>query len=409
MEGLEEGIGGALGGLLGGGDLARGTALTVEDLLTLEGLGVGVEPVHDSGVAERVLLHAVGTGSARGTLGTDNGLDFVRVDDAGDIRVDHLGEGKGVTGLEGGGLAEGTVELIKELKGTLGPDDETTEVTTGSELKEVEPADIDELDTGEVTEGTGQTIVLVVDNEGTTALTVTTVTKLTLTGTDLAGRGDLEDIIVGMDGLEKGNGGLGLGEGLDTVTNDKRDLGDLLDAVTTGKDQRGDSGGGEGRGRGETTLVHGNLDVPLAPGLGGGEHTTTTAHVTEGSLSGTVGTTTRDTGDTGNGPSGTPGLGGGLVTSLDGHSVGLAAVLGHGGVDLVDNIRADGSLEDGRQGDGTDGAVSGLGQDRDEGASCGSGLNGDEMREWWWWLLLLLRYESFALIPDQAQWGERLS
>jgi hypothetical protein len=39
--------------------------------------------------------------------------------------------------------------------------------------------------------------------------------------------------------------------------------------------------------------------VPLAPDLGRGEHTTGTALVTEGSLTGTVSTTTGDTGDTG--------------------------------------------------------------------------------------------------------------
>ena len=43
-----------------------------------------------------------------------------------------------------------------------------------------------------------------------------------------------------------------------------------------------------------------DLDVPLAPDLGGSEHATRTAHVTESSLTSTVGTTTRDTRDTGN-------------------------------------------------------------------------------------------------------------
>lgn len=44
-----------------------------------------------------------------------------------------------------------------------------------------------------------------------------------------------------------------------------------------------------------------DLDVPLAPDLGRGEHATGTAHVTEGGLTGTVSTTTRDTRDTGDG------------------------------------------------------------------------------------------------------------
>jgi hypothetical protein len=42
-----------------------------------------------------------------------------------------------------------------------------------------------------------------------------------------------------------------------------------------------------------------DLLVPLAPDLGGREHATGTALVTEGGLTGTVSTTTRDTRDTG--------------------------------------------------------------------------------------------------------------
>jgi hypothetical protein len=40
--------------------------------------------------------------------------------------------------------------------------------------------------------------------------------------------------------------------------------------------------------------------MPLAPGLGRGEHATRSTHVTESSLTGTVSTTTRDTGNTSN-------------------------------------------------------------------------------------------------------------
>lgn len=48
-------------------------------------------------------------------------------------------------------------------------------------------------------------------------------------------------------------------------------------------------------------LANVDLLVPLPPDLGRGEHATGTAHVTEGSLTGTVGSTTRDTRDTGDG------------------------------------------------------------------------------------------------------------
>jgi hypothetical protein len=101
--------------------------------------------------------------------------------------------------------------------------------------------------------------------------------------------------------------------------------------------------------------------VPLAPDLGRGEHATGTAHVTEGSLTGTVGSSTRDTGNTGNGTTSSPGLGGSLMTSLLGaaavrtgildmiwlglHSIGLTLVLVHASVDGMDNVRPNGSLD----------------------------------------------------------------
>ena len=58
--------------------------------------------------------------------------------------------------------------------------------------------------------------------------------------------------------------------------------------------------------------------------LGRSEHATTATHVSEGSLTSTMGTTIGDMGDKGHGAFGTPGLGEGLVSGLLGHGVGLA-------------------------------------------------------------------------------------
>jgi hypothetical protein len=85
--------------------------------------------------------------------------------------------------------------------------------------------------------------------------------------------------------------------------------------------------------------------VPLAPDLGRSEHASGTAHVTESSLSSAVGSSTRDTRNTGDSTSSTPGLGTGLVTGLLGDSVSLTLVLVHAGVDRVNNVGTDGCLE----------------------------------------------------------------
>jgi hypothetical protein len=70
--------------------------------------------------------------------------------------------------------------------------------------------------------------------------------------------------------------------------------------------------------------------VPLSPGLGRGEHSTTSAHVSESSLSGSLGTTTSNSRNSGNSSSSSPRLGRGLVTSLLRDGVSLSPVLGHG-------------------------------------------------------------------------------
>ena len=127
--------------------------------------------------------------------------------------------------------------------------------------------------------------------------------------------------------------------------------------------------------------------VPLSPDLCWGEHTTRSAHVTESSLSSTVGSSSRDTGNTGNSttcrnnnlaivPRGlyicthplaefevqqhrhvlpiyklcaltsSPGLSRGLVTSLLAHGIWLTLILGHSSVDGLNDIWADGRGED---------------------------------------------------------------
>jgi hypothetical protein len=271
-------------------------------------------------------------------------------------------------------------------------------VTTGGELEEVEGEDGRGLDTGDVAEGLDEVLAVglgVVDNQGSAALAEAAVTELTLTGAHLAGLLDLDEVGSGTDGLEEGDGGLGLVQGVDSLgVNDEGNLGDVGDTVTAGEEQSGGGRSSQSGGGSETTvgarllvpphsldvqfvqsdsnipLANVDLLVPLAPDLSRGEHTTGTALVTEGSLTGTVSTTTGDTGDTGDSTTcsmrsnlvsycslyrripesqnfrefksdssnlekgaksrtGTPGLSRGLFTSLLAHGVGLALVLGH--------------------------------------------------------------------------------
>ena len=79
--------------------------------------------------------------------------------------------------------------------------------------------------------------------------------------------------------------------------------------------------------------------------------------------------TSRDTGDTSNSPTGSPRLGGGLLSSGLAHGIGLTLVLGDIGVHEGDNVGTDGGEEDLREG-GLFGGLSGLtGENRNLRAS----------------------------------------
>jgi len=277
-----------------------------QDGSTAKSLGVRVKTDKDTNVLERVLALGERTLGLAGASRLNDGLNFVRVDETGQVSVGQKRTGNLEALLDlrfGGG---GTENAVKTLKGGLSPNDETANVTTGGELEEVEGGDGGELDTGDVAESTGDTFVLVVDDKRTTALTVATVAELTLTGTELLGHDNLLNINVGVDGLEESNGFLGLVHGLDLLGEDKGNFVDLFNLVTTGKDKGGNSRGSQSRGGSVTLLVDVGLDVPFAPDLGRVEHATTTAHVTESTLTGTVSTSTRDTRNTSNGTTGTP-------------------------------------------------------------------------------------------------------
>lgn len=274
------------------------------------------------------------------TGGSDDRLDLVRVDETGDVSSRDLGGREADKNCQFDNMAvsrtnknplEARLLLVDRVEGgngRLGPDDESTNVTTRGELEEVEGLNGAGLDTGDVLESPDDTLVLGVHDEGTPPLPVPPVPHLTLTGPDLPRVGNLGDVGVGSDSLEELDSSLGLVGGLDGRREDEGDLLDLLDPVASGEDKRGESRGSEGRSNGVSSLVLVHLDVPLPPGLGRGEHSTTSAHVTESGLARSLGTTTANTGDTGNGTTGTPRLGRGLVTGVLSNGVSLSTVLG---------------------------------------------------------------------------------
>jgi hypothetical protein len=147
------------------------------------------------------------------------------------------------------------------------------------------------------------------NDKRTKSLTVSSIPHLPSTGTELLGCADLGDVRVGIDAPEEGDGILCLGEGNEMgILDDERDFKDGLDSVTTGHDKGGDGGGRDGRNSGVSLFIEVDFDVPFAPGLGGSETTTATAHVAKGSLAGTMSSSTADTRDTSDSSSCAPGF-----------------------------------------------------------------------------------------------------
>lgn len=363
---MELSVGGSLGDLVGGssllllvlwllltglsnslgsgflGSLSSGLGAELD---TSGALGVGVELDESTEILQWVLLAGV---SLLLLLDWSKlALDFVGVDDSGKVGVGDLGVGETVVDLSAGGLLVGSVEVVQSLKSTTGPDDESANVTSGSEEEEVETVDVDELDSGDVSERLNHWGLLVVDDQGASSLDVSSVSELTLSASDLAGILGLLDIgesVKSLEDLDGLRGLLNVEDGF--VAEDEWDLWDLFDSVSSGQDQRSGSAGGESGDDSESSLVLVDLSVPSAVGLGGGEHTSSTAHVTESSLSGAVGSSSRNTGNTSDGTTSTPGLSRGLVTCFSGDSVGLSSVLGDISVNVLNDIETDGGAQD---------------------------------------------------------------
>lgn len=323
----------------------------------LEALGAGqsewVELDHGSGVLQGVALTRT---EGRGLLGAEGGLNFVGVDDSANVSGGEDSRRNTETRLDLGVSLLGSEDGVKGLESRLGPDDKTTDVTTRGELEEVKTVDVAEIQTLDVAEGSDKGIVstlLVVDEERASTLDITSVSGLTLTSADGVGVSNTFQVSTSSEGLEEGNSFLGLGDRVNVNISDyQRNFSNLLNAVTTGQNKRGKRGGREGRASGITTLSLADLDVPSSPYLSSTKHTTTTAHVTEGTLTRSVCTSTSNTRDTRHSSTSSPTLSRGLLTSKSGYSVWLTMILVHASVDADNKISTDGGSEDGREGGG---------------------------------------------------------
>jgi len=201
-------------------------------------------------------------------LVSDSALDGIGVDDLSDIGVGKDGSVEMVSSLALGSVSVATEEFIKGLEGRFSPDDESSEVTTGSELLKVKSVDVGDFNTGEVSNSSEEGDVFVaVNKEGTSSESVSLVSHLTLTSSDGLGVGNSFNIFVGTDSLQESNGILSLFDTFDLVIDNQRKHGDVLDSVTSGEDKRSDGGSSKSSGNGVSLLLDVDLSVESSPGL----------------------------------------------------------------------------------------------------------------------------------------------
>jgi len=312
------------------------------------GLGVRVEDLHKSLVLKRVLL-ALGGDVGVDALHAELGLDLVGVNDSGEVSAGHHVSAELESTLLHTSLSVGAEDVVEGLEGVLGEDNKSTNVTTWGELEKIQTGDVARIDTWHVSSGLlNLEVSITVDDERSLAEGEARVSHLALASASVLGGSDTGEVASAAEVVEalKKSGSLLLVK----AVNNERKLGHIVDLVTTGHHEGTASGGSESRGNSVSLLVGVDLSLPLSPDLERSEHATLTAHVTEGTLTGSVSTRARDSWDSSDGTTGTPGFGGVLVTSHPVDGVSLSSVLVHVGVAELNDIISDRGGENGGHG-----------------------------------------------------------
>lgn len=274
----------SLGSLGLEGSSSLGMSISISLLLELSLLGSEwVKSVHDSSVSQWVLLGLVVDSDVSAGL-SELGLNLVGVDNSGKVSDFHDGSVEVVVRLLGGSSGVGTEYCVEGLESGSSEDDESSKVTTWGELKDVQSVDIAGVNTGKVSGGSLDAVIIVVDNEWSLSENVLRVSVLSSSGSSVSVRSNLGEVFSGTKTIEGGQKRLGVW--LVEVVNNKRELGNRVDEVTSGHHERSASGSSEGGGNGVSSLGDVDLSVPSSPDLERGEHSTLSAHVTESGLSG---------------------------------------------------------------------------------------------------------------------------
>lgn len=115
-------------------------------------IGVRVNSQHLSGVSQGILLLDVVSDKV-GSNGSNDSLDFIRVNDSRNVSVGHDGSFHVVSRFLLSSRSVGSENGIKRGNGRLGPDDESSQLTAWGEGSQVESVDVGDFDSWDVSEG----------------------------------------------------------------------------------------------------------------------------------------------------------------------------------------------------------------------------------------------------------------
>jgi len=254
-------------------------------------LGEGVQFVHESLVGQSIGLGGLLGDGMLGFQVSKSSLNLIGVDDSGEISALHDSSVESVSLLLGGGIDEIAKDGVESGEGGFSVDNKSAEVTSRGELQNVESVDVANINTGDVSSGLGNVVIIIaINEEGTLSHDISRVSVFANTGSDFLGGSDLVEIIRDTELIEdlEEIGGLLLVEAIDN----HGELSNILDRVSTGHNERSASGSSKGRGNSVSSLGDVALGMDLSPDLEGSKHTGLSSHVTEGSLtrSGSTGT-----------------------------------------------------------------------------------------------------------------------
>ena len=150
--------------------------------------------------------------------------------------------GKSPSLLLGTGLLVGTEHIVEFLEGRFSPDDESSDVTSGGQLEEVESADVSNFNSGDVSQSLDQrNVSSTVDDKRSASASVSSVSKFSLSSSDLDGVDDFLDISPSSNILQESNSLLGSLDLFGGVRHNEREFRDGINSVSSGLNEGKDS------------------------------------------------------------------------------------------------------------------------------------------------------------------------